>query len=85
MSATKPEIDNVGKLGTCNESSVPHVWHEICASWTPQSVSVDVERELYLALSEMLSGWRKCPDQKCICKVCQSFAVIKLYEGKVKP
>lgn len=44
--------------------------------------AVDVERELYNALSEMLSGWRECPDLKCICKVCQGFKVIRLYEEK---
>lgn len=81
MSATKPEIDNAGKLGTCNESSVPHVWHEICASWTPQSVSVDVTRELYLALKDVMMYPDSIPGEYELA----AHAAIKIYEEKVKP
>ena len=45
--------------------------------------SVDVERELYLALKEITKKVQP-PNGKCECPMCKAFAAIKLYEQKGK-
>jgi hypothetical protein len=45
--------------------------------------TVDVERELYLALKEITKNVQP-PHGKCECPMCKGFAAIKLYEQKGK-
>lgn len=57
---------------------------EPAKTYRSKDSAVDVERELYLALKDLVAGHVPYTQEICNCNVCKGFRAIKLYEQKGK-